>query len=142
MTVPMEYRLASQKFEAFLGEAAEEAGLTTRNQAYTMVQGVLLAFRRRLTLEEGIIFAQVLPSMLRALFISDWDPHELRTQGWERTVLTREVQQLRRYHNLSPDTAIRDVAVVLRRHVDEAAFERCLAHLPPPARDFWSPTAI
>jgi len=137
----MEYRLASQKFEAFLSEAAEEAGLTTRNQAYTMVQGVLLAFRRRLTLEEGIVFAQVLPPMLRALFISDWDPQEPPEQGWDRTLLTHEVQQLRGDHNFSPDTAIRDVAVALRRHVDEAAFEKCLARLPLPAWEFWSPGA-
>ena len=141
MTVPMEYRLASQKFEAFLSEVAEEAGLTTRNQAYTMLQGVLLAFRRRLTPEEGIVFAQVLPPMLRALFITDWDPHAPREQGWDRTVLTREVQQLRRNHNLSPDTAIRDVAAVLRRHANEAALEKSLARLPQPARDFWSPMA-
>ena len=36
VTVPMEYRRASADFEAFLAEAADAAGLATRNQAYTM----------------------------------------------------------------------------------------------------------
>lgn len=141
MTVPMEYRRASQKFEEFLGEVADEAGLTTRNQAYTTVQGVLLAFRRRLSLEEGIVFAQVLPPMLRALFVSDWDPAEPPKGGWDRAELTGEVQHLRRHHNFSPDTAIRNVAAVVRRHVDETAFEECLVRLPLPARNYWSPAA-
>lgn len=140
MPVPMEYRLASQDFDRFLGEVAEQTGLATRNQAYTTTQGVLLCFRRRLSTGEAIAFAQVLPAMLRALFVMDWDPQEPRMQSWDRDVMTVEVKRLRIDHNFSPDAAIRNVAHVLRCHVDAAAFARCLATLPAEARDFWSPS--
>ncbi|OJF91346.1 DUF2267 domain-containing protein [Pararhizobium antarcticum] len=138
MPVPMEYRLASQHFEKFLSEVAEEAGLATRNQAYTTTQGVLLCFRRRLKIHDAIAFAQVLPAMLRALFVNDWDPEEAQVESWNREILTSEVQQLRLDHNFSPDTAIENVACVVRRHVDAPEFQRCLAKLPPPAQAFWS----
>ena len=137
MTVPMAYRLAAERFHAFLADAAEEAGLVTTNQAYTMVQGVLQAFRRRLSPEEGIAFAQGLPPLLQALFVDGWDPRETPVTNWDRTEMTREVQSLRRHHNFAPHSSIRDVAAALRRHVDATAFESCLARLSPEARDFW-----
>lgn len=138
MPVPMEYRLASQDFDRFLGEVAQETGLATRNQSYTTTQAVLQAFRRRLDLAQAIAFAQVLPAMLRALFVMDWDAREARSESWDRDLMTAEVKQLRIDHNFSPDSAIENVAHVLRGHVDAAAFARCLATLPPEARAFWS----
>lgn len=138
MPVPMEYRLASQDFDRFLAEVAEATGLATRNQAYTTTQAVLQAFRRRLDPAQAISFAQVLPAMLRALFVMDWDADEARSESWDRDLMTTEVKQLRIDHNFSPDTAIENVAHVLRGHVDAAAFARCLATLPPEAQAFWS----
>jgi uncharacterized protein (DUF2267 family) len=38
---------------------------------------------------------------------------------------------------LAPDTAIRDVASALRRHVDVENFDRVLAGLPDGATKFW-----
>lgn len=52
MTVPMELQQASKDFEKFLIDARDSSGLTTRNQTYTMVQGVLQTFRRRLDVRE------------------------------------------------------------------------------------------
>jgi uncharacterized protein (DUF2267 family) len=138
MPVPMEYRLASQDFDRFMGEVAQETGLATRNQAYTTTQGVMLCFRRRLSLNEAIAFAQVLPAMLRALFVMDWDVSEPLAESWDRAAMTREVKQLRLDHNFSPDDAIENVACILRSHVDAPAFARCLAALPPAASEFWS----
>lgn len=137
MTVPLEYRRASRQFEDFLAEAAEAAGLTTLHQAYTMVEGVFTVFRRRLSVIEAAAFAQVLPPLLRALFVTGWDPAQPVVEGWDSTELAREVQLLRRHHNFAPDTAIGDVARVLRRHVDPERFEAGLARLPPPAQAYW-----
>jgi uncharacterized protein (DUF2267 family) len=53
--------------------------------------------------------------------------------------MTKEVQALRAEHNFAPETAIRDVARALRRHVDEVAFERVLAGFPEGAAEFWKP---
>jgi len=137
MPIPMELAHASEAFDRFLTEARDLSGLTSRHQTYTMTQAVLLVFRRRLSLAEAIRFAAVLPPVLRAIFVADWDPEEPRRPFTDRTTLTREVQSLRRDHNFAPDTAIRDVAVALRHQIDVAAFDRVLATLPPEAAAFW-----
>lgn len=49
-----------------------------------------------------------------------------------------EIRRLRPHHNFSPDTAIRDVASVLRRYVEAEKLKLCLARLPAPARVFWA----
>jgi len=138
MPIPMELSHASDAFDRFLAEAGDQSGLTTRNQTYTMTQGVLLTFRRRLTVAEAIRFASVLPPVLRAIFVADWDPEDSKRPFADRATLTREVQALRRDHNFSPDTAIRDVAIALRHAVDAEAFDRVLATLPAAAAAFWS----
>lgn len=139
MTVPMEYRQASRDFDAFLIDARDTAMLQTTNQAFTMAEAVLTVFRRRLSVADALAFAAVLPPVLRALFVSGWDIAEPVRPFAERDVLTREVQAFRGDHNVSPKTAIADVAAALGRHVDPAAFARVLDRLPPAARAFWRP---
>ncbi|MDI4659129.1 DUF2267 domain-containing protein [Xanthobacter autotrophicus] len=138
MPIPLDLQHATEQFDRFLADARDTAGLGTRNQAYTMVDGVLRVFRRRLALEEAIRFAGVLPPVLRAMFVADWDPAEPRRAFMERAVMTLEVQGLRRHHNFAPPSAIRDVASALRRHVDEDTFDRVLATLPEGAAAFWA----
>lgn len=133
----MDYQRASQEFEAFLAEAKEALDFTTRNPTYTTIQGVLLAFRRRLSAEQVLAFAALLPPMLRAMFVADWTPREHVVGFPSAEDLAGEVQALRRNHNFSPDNSIEVVARILRRHVDEAAFERLLRTLPEGARAFW-----
>lgn len=138
MTMPAEYRTAAEDFERFLAAALDESGLATRNQVYTMVQGVFQAFRRRLDVRDAIRFADALPPLLRALFVADWDVDEPKRPFGTREAMTQEVQALRIDHNFAPDTAIRDVAAALRRSVDASALDRVLAELPNGARAFWS----
>lgn len=137
MPVPSEYQRATDDFYKLLADARDEAGLTTTNQAYTMVQGVFQAFRRRLKLEEAVHFLNVLPVGARALFVADWDVKESRRPFEDRAVMTKEVQALRSEHNFAPETAIRDVATALKLNVDAAAFERVLSALPEGSREFW-----
>ncbi|HSN16460.1 MAG TPA: DUF2267 domain-containing protein [Anaeromyxobacteraceae bacterium] len=137
MPMPFAYESASEDFERFLAAAIESSGLTTRNQAYTMTQGVLQVFRRRLAVRDATRFANVLPPVLRAIFVADWDTDEPIRPFQSREVMTREAQSLRREHNFAPDTAIRDVALALRRVADLEALERVIATLPPAAADFW-----
>jgi uncharacterized protein (DUF2267 family) len=138
--IPLDIQHATEDFERFLARVKEETGLTTRNQAYTTVQGVFLTFRRRLTVTQGLAFAQVLPPVARALFIAGWTPEDPMSFA-EREILTREVRALRRDHNFSPDTAIADVARALRFVVDEAALDRVLADCPEGAAAYWDGTA-
>lgn len=138
MPMPMEYRHASEQFDAFMEAVRERSDLTTRNQTYTMVQGVLQVFRSRLTVEEAIAFAQVLPAVLRAIFVSEWDISRPVKPFGNRDEMTQEVKGLRRDHNFSPDTAIADVAFVLRQSVDPVAFQRVLDGLSPEDAAYWS----
>lgn len=137
MPIPSEYQRASIDFEKFLLDAREASGLTTTNQTYTMVQGVLQTFRRRLTLPEAIRFAGVLPPVLRALFVAGWDTHEPRRSFGDCAEMVQEVQSLRADHNFAPDTAIQAVAIALRKNIDEAKLDDLLSTLSPGAYNFW-----
>ncbi|QGM96654.1 DUF2267 domain-containing protein [Methylocystis parvus] len=137
MPIPMDYQHASEEFEQFLRDAIDVSGLTTRNQVYTMTQGVLQVFRRRLDVGDALRFADVLPPVLRAIFVFDWDIREPKRPFERRELMTAEVQSLRRDHNFSPDTAIRDVATALRRNLNEADLDRVLSVLPKEAVEFW-----
>jgi uncharacterized protein (DUF2267 family) len=138
MTIPSEYQRASLDFERFMIDARDLAGLATTNMAWNMVVGVLQTFRRRLPVRDALRFASVLPPVLRAIFVADWNMDEPPVPFGDRAAMTREVQALRAAHNFSPDTAIHAVAGALRRHVDAAALDGVLATLPAAARDYWA----
>lgn len=133
----MEYRRASRDFDAFIVEARDELSLTTTNQAYAVVWAVLHVFRDHLELKQALSFAQVLPPVLRAIFIDGWIPVEDPQAFPSRTELIREVRSVRGDHNPASDSAIGDVAKVLRRHVDETQFDAVLATFPEQAWAYW-----
>jgi len=137
MPVPAEYERASERFYEYLLDARDTAGLWSTHVTYTMTQGVFQVFRRRLSMEDAIAFANVLPICLRALFVTDWNPGEEKKEFTDRESMTAEVKLLREEHNFSTNTAIRDVSQALRRHVDEEAFDNLLAKLPKGAVEFW-----
>ena len=139
MPVPAEYERASAQFYEYLVDARDTAGLWSTHVTYTMTQGVFQVFRRRLSTKDAIAFANVLPICLRALFVTDWDTDEERKPFTDRESMTAEVKLLREEHNFSTDTAIRDVARALRRHVDGEVFDALLAQLPEGAVEFWAP---
>ncbi len=137
MPVPPEYERASAKFYEFLETARDNADLITTHQAYTMTQGVLRAFRRRLTFPQAIAFANELPLLLRALFVTDWDLEEPQRPFADVEAMTKEVQSLRADHNYSPANAIAAVAQALKPHVYPDSFAATLETLPPGAKAFW-----
>ncbi|WP_374547891.1 DUF2267 domain-containing protein [Rhodoblastus sp.] len=137
MPMPLDYQHASEDFERFLRDVIGRTGLTTRNQAFTTVQGVLLAFRRRLDLRDAIRFAGCLPPVLRAIFVADWETDAPKPEFGAREQWIREVKALRGDHNFSPDCAIADVAAALRAQIGDAAPDQALATAPPAARAFW-----
>jgi uncharacterized protein (DUF2267 family) len=139
MPWPTEYQQAHVDFVRFMVAARDAAGLHTTNMAWNMVEGVLHVFRRRLTTPEAILFANVLPPMVRALFVENWRPAE-PVPFTSRECLTVEVKALRADHNFSPDTAISAVAQALWGCVDHARLRQALDQLPPQASEFWSTT--
>lgn len=142
MPLPFEYQNASLEFDRFMVDARDLAGLATTNMAWNMVVGVFRTFRRRLTIEQALAFADVLPPVLRALFIEDWRPTEPPATFGTAGELLLEVRSIRPEHNFSPDNAIPAVAAALRRHINVAALENVLSRLPEPARQYWSAQAL
>jgi len=67
MTVPTEYQQANVAFYNFLTDVRDQTDFDSTHPAYTIAQGVLQAFRRRLEVKDAIRFANVLPVGLRAL---------------------------------------------------------------------------
>jgi uncharacterized protein (DUF2267 family) len=139
MPVPAEYERASAKFYDYLVDARDTAGFWSTHVTYTMTQGVFQVFRQRLSTQDAIAFANILPICLRAMFVTDWDIGEEKKPFESREVMAREVKSLREKHNFSTETATRDVAEALRRHVDEEAFDILLKQLPERAVEFWTP---
>ncbi len=141
MPMPWAYRHASKDWKAFLADAKEGLGLDSDNMTYTAVQGVLLAFRRRLSPREVIGFADQLPAVLRALFVAGWDP-ETAPQPWvPSAALEAEARALRPAHNLTPPAPIEPVARALRRTTRARDLDRVLAAIGPEAVAFWATDA-
>ncbi len=141
MPMPWTYRQSTREWQAFLADARDAMDLDSDNTTFTAVEGTLRAFRRRLTPQQAIDFAQVLPATLRALFVADWQMADPVPPG-TRADWTAEAQSLRPHHNLTPPNCIAATALALRKSVRRDDLERVLAALPPFAADFWSTPGI
>ncbi|MBO6758990.1 MAG: DUF2267 domain-containing protein [Roseibium sp.] len=140
MPMPQTYFQASREFDAFILDVRDTCLLQTHHQAYHTLRAVLHVFRSHITTDQALAFANVLPAVTRAIFVEDWTPNDAPPPFPERKVLVREVQSVRKDHNLAPDSAIQDVAAALRRSsIDERDLDRVLADLPDGARAFWNP---
>jgi uncharacterized protein (DUF2267 family) len=137
MPMPWTYRHATKEWRAFLDDAKARLNLESDNMAYTAVDAVLQVFRRRLTAQQGLEFAGVLPSVLRAIFVMNWDVTQPPAPFYDRAALTKEVQAVRPHHNLTPDHAIEATAWALWRCVNTRDMERVLENLPNGASSFW-----
>ena len=141
--VPREYQRIHHDLYRFLETARDLSDVETTHRSYTMCQSVLQVFRKRLTLEESIRFANVLPAGIRALYVADWDPSQQQDGKplpfESNDVMTWEVQHdLRPTHNFAPDSAIQDVARALRASLEDTRkFEGCLQELGEEAQIFW-----
>lgn len=142
MPMPWTYRQATREWQAFLADAQDAIGTPTDHSTFTAVEGVLRAFRRRLTPQQAIDFAQILPAVLRALFVADWDLSPPPAPPGTRADWTAEAKSLRPHHNIAPDHCVAGTAIALRRHVQRTDLDRALHRLPPFAADFWSTPGI
>jgi uncharacterized protein (DUF2267 family) len=138
MTVPFQYAHASEEFDRFLQEAKVALDHVTTHQTYQTIESLLRVFRRRLAVEDALAFADALPAVLRAIFVADWHLDEPQRPFASLSELNRELQQIRRNHDFSPDNAIEIVAPIVTKYTDRVQFDRVLATLPPEAKAFWS----
>ena len=136
--MPYTYRKASAGWRAILDDVKDGTGLQSDNNAYTAIEGVLRVFRHRLTVAQGLEFANVLPAVPRAIFVSHWDPSAAPLPWLDRAALLAEVKALRHHHNLAPHNAIEAVARAIWRIVRHDSLQAALAKLPPAAQDYWT----
>src|SRR3989338_29602 len=94
MPMPYTYRHAQTEFAAFLHDAREAMALDSDNMTYTAVDGVFQTFRRRLTVPQALAFADLLPAILRAMFLWRWTPAPPLPFA-DRATLTADAQSLR-----------------------------------------------
>jgi uncharacterized protein (DUF2267 family) len=118
-------------------DARDRMCLDSDNMTYTAVDAVFQVFRRRLTPQQGLDFASVLPSVLRAIFVYRWDVSQPPVEFDDRDAMTTEAKAVRSDHNLTPENAIEATAWAVRRCVDQKDFDRVLAEMPEGAADFW-----
>lgn len=137
MPMPQEYFFASRDFEAFMEALKRISLLQTTHQCYTMVQAVFLAIRGRMPPREALAFADHLPPVLRAIFVSDWDIEVPLLPMTDRAGLQREIMAFRHNHNLSTPSALEDVGAALRETMGMAEFGRLIEALPPELARFW-----
>lgn len=135
--MPWTYRHASKEWQAILDDLKNRMSLVSDNSAYTAMDGVLQVFRRRLTAQQGLDFAAVLPAVPRAVFVSGWQIQLPPQPFTPREALIEEVKSIRRHHNLTPDNAIEATAWSLRRYINKLALDRVLAQFPDGAVQFW-----
>jgi uncharacterized protein (DUF2267 family) len=127
MPIPMEYWNASKDFDLFLTDVRDTCMLQTHNQAYHTLRAVLHVFRSHLDINEALRFADVLPPVIRAIFIESWDANRKPPAFPTRGYLQAEVKSIRPDHNLAPPTAIDDVSICLwRSSVSKMDLERTL----------------
>jgi len=138
MPMPQEYRHAQREFDAFIADTQEALSFATRHMTYTTVQSVLIVFRRRLTVDQAIRFATVLPAVLRAIFIKDWDTDQPIRPFEDPASLNDEVKSIRQSHNFSPDQSIEKVATILWRYVDQHQLEAVLKTVSSEASRYWN----
>lgn len=142
MPMPWTYRQATREWQAFLADAQDAIGTPTDHSTFTAVEGVLRAFRRRLTPQQAIDFAQVLPAVLRALFVADWDLSLAPAPPGTRADWTADARSLRPHHNIAPEGVVAGTAIALRKAVLQSDLDRVLSRLPPFAAEFWSTPGI
>lgn len=140
MPYPQEYQIATIKFQDFLSDVKLNCDLGSSHMAYTLVQGVFQAFRRRLGLKNAIRFSNLLPAGLRALFVADWNPDEpVLDFSSSREELIEEFQSLRKIHNFTylVDRPSKHVYDALMNYVDQTKFEEFMNSLPNSSKSFW-----
>jgi len=137
MPMPFNYRSATPDYEAFLRDVINLGLLQTTNQAYQATRAVFHVFRSHVLPQVALDFAQFLPAVLRAIFVEEWDLASATTPFPDPETQLKEVMSIRPDHNVSPPSAIHDVAVALRNALKKEDYALMMKNLAADARQFW-----
>ena len=116
MPMPWTYRDAAKEWQAFPADAQHRMGLSAGNRTYKAMDGAVQVVPRRLTAQQDLDFAGVLPSVLRAVFVKVCDVSATPVPFPNRGTLKREMQAVRPDHTLTFENSseARGLALALR----------------------------
>ncbi len=136
MPMPWTYRHPEKEWQGFLDDIREILGTASSNVAYTAAEGVLTAFRRRLTPHQVLDFADALPCIVRSLFLQGWRM-EAPTSWGSAGDYVAEAKALRRDHNFAGDRVVEAVSYALHRAMGAEKLRDVLGRIGPEATAFW-----
>lgn len=137
MPMPYTYRHASEEWRAWLAGLRDETTIPSDNVLYTGTEAVLHAFRARLSPPDALAFADLLPTVLRAIFVAGWDITAPPRPWPDRETLRAEMLALRRDHNFCPPDLLEALLRAIPATIRAPDLDRLLTRLPPEARAFW-----
>ena len=137
MPMPFTYRHATDEFRDFLAKLRQETLIASDNVLYTGTEAVLHSFRARLTVQQAVDFANLLPAVLRAIFVQDWNTAKARQPWPDRQTLRAEMLALRRDHNVCPQGLLEALLTAIPATMRRLDLDRLLESIGPEATDFW-----
>lgn len=120
-----------EKAHVWLGEVAEELGVTDRHYAYRALRAVLHTLRDRLTVDVAAKLAAQLPTLIRGVYYEDWNPSRTPLPIHDaEAFLDHVVAEGRMGGETEASLAVAAVSRVLRRHLTSGEIDGVLAVLP------------
>ena len=138
MTMPQEIELASKQFGDLLGELKQRALLETRNQCYAMMGAVLHEFRDHLSTAQAIAFADGLPPLVCAIFVTAWRPGDEPVAFTSRQAFSDAVVRRLSPHHFPPASLVADVFALLAPRLDSARSAAVIDELPNGLRELFA----
>ena len=135
--MPYTYRHASQEWRAYLAGLRDATLIASDNVLYTGTEAVLHAFRARLPAAQALAFADLLPCVLRAIFVANWDIAAAPRPWPDREALRAEMLALRRDHNFCPPDLLEDLLRAIPATMRAPDLDRVLDRIGAEARRFW-----
>lgn len=135
--MPYTYRHASEEWRDYLASLRETTLIASDNVLYTGTEAVLKSFRARLIPSQALAFANLLPTVLRAIFVSGWDINAAPQPWPDRATQRDEMLALRRDHNFCPPDLLEPLLAAIAATTRGPDLDRVLTRIGPEAADFW-----
>ena len=128
-----------RKTDEWLDELNEIGHFTGKQQAYSVLYGVLHTLRDTLPVNEAVQFSAGMPMLVRGLYFEGWNPSKvpITTRDWES--LHQRLRENFRGTTVDPLHACRSVFELLRRRIDPGEFQDMFYVLHHSVREMLTP---
>ena len=120
-----------EKTYEWLRDLRSELGdACSRQQAYSILRGVLQTLRDRLTVDEAVEFASQLPQQVRGVYFEGWEPSKVPLKFDREEFLSNVESAATLPDDVRPADAVRATGRVLQQRVDSGELRDVLTSLP------------